>query len=156
DLTFWDLNNANGPRAIFRGNTGGRQQAESSAAGDLIAFPLGNSIVVLETQNGKMVGSIAREQPANRIAFSPDGKLIAAFHPFNITLYSTENGEEVRNIAIAEGNDQATIRWIGENLMVNNVLFDVTRGVPLWTYEPKLAAVTTLGGYLIGGSGSDK
>lgn len=156
DLTIWDLDGKPGPRALLRGSSGKALSAEITMAGELIAIPFGTSIAVIETGAGKLVGCITRDQAANRVTFSPDGKLLAAFHPFNIALYSTADGKEVRNIAVAESKADAAIRWVGEHLMVSDVLYDVQRGVPVWTYESGAQSRTALGNYLVSGFGNDK
>lgn len=155
NLTFWDLANKVGPKAIRRGTTGGAMSAELSAAGDLMAFPYETSIAVIETAAGKVVGCITRDEAANSIALSPDGKTIAAFHPFNVALYSTTDGKEIRNIAVAENAPQTSIRWVGKHLMVGQVLYDVERGVPMWTYEGDPKFQSTLANYIITGFGGE-
>lgn len=154
-LTFWDLDNKLGPRAVRRGSTGGALSAEISPAGELMMFPYGSSIAVIETTAGKLVGCITRDTPANHITLSPDGKTIAAFHPFNVTLYSTADGKEIRSIAVADSNPQTSLRWVGKYLFVGQVLYDVERGVPMWTYEGDPKTQVTLGNYVVAGFGGD-
>ncbi len=152
DLTFWELGNR--PKAVARGSTGGSMTAEISAAGELMAFPFGSSIAVLETMGGKLVGCINRDEPAKQLAFSPKGDVLAAFHPFTVTLYSTENGEPVRTIAVSESD--GALRWVGDYLLVGTTLYDVEQAVPMWTYAGRPAAQTTLGDRVISGFGDDK
>ncbi len=155
-LTFWDLENPMGPKATHRGATGGAASAVLTAAGELLAMPLGSSISVIETSQGKMVGCMNRDAPANRIAFSSDGKSLAAFHPFTITLYNTTDGSADKTIAVSEGKPDATIRWVGKNLLVGSVLYDIERGVPMWTYEGNPTSSATLGDYMFAAFGGEK
>ena len=156
NITFWDLANPSGPKALLRSSTGGSLSAELTAAGELIAMPMGKLIAVVDTNDGKLVGTINRDQPANDIAFSPDATMLAAFHPFTVTLYGLADGKEIRTIAVSDGNPGANIRWLGKHLMVGSILYDVERGVPLWTYENGSNAQASLGNYLISGFGGEK
>jgi WD40 repeat protein len=155
NLTIWDLANKIAPKALYRGSTGGALTAEITAAGDLMAYPVGTSIAFVETSAGKLVGCITRDVKAEQLAFSPHGQYLAAFHPFTLTLYSLQDGTEVKSIAIAESNPQAKLRWCGEHLMIGSVLYDVQRALPVWTYEGRPAAQATLGSYLISAFGGD-
>ena len=156
NLTFWDLGNQVGVKTLFRGPSGGALKAEMTKAGELMALIVGTSIAVIETDQGKLVGCIAGEEPVNQIAFSADGTRLAAFQPFAITLYDTANGQEVRRIAASEGNAGAGLTWVGKHLMVGSVLYDTERGMPLWTYEGGTTGRTALGSYLVSAFGRDK
>ncbi|TVQ03123.1 MAG: hypothetical protein EA381_01970 [Planctomycetaceae bacterium] len=155
DLTFWDLDAEPGPRALYRGHSGGSLSAEISAAGDLIVLPFGSSIAAIETDSGKLVGCITRDQASTRIAISPSGQRIAAFHPFTVTLHDTADGKETGSIAVAEGNPQATVRWIGDALMVGKVLYDVETGMPLWTYNSQASSQIAVADSLVSAFGGD-
>ena len=155
DLTFWDLDNRLGAKTLFRGPTGGATTAEITAAGELMALIVGSSVAVIETGQGKMVGCITRDEPFNRIAFSPDGKTLAAFHPFSVTLYAMADGQEIRRIAVGEGNAQTGLAWVRKHLMVGSVVYDLERGMPLWTYESGSSGRAALGDYLISAFGRD-
>ncbi len=155
-LTFWELENSMGPKATHRGATGASSNVALTAAGELLAIPLGNSITVLETSQGKMVGCINRDAPANRIAFSSDGKYLAAFHPFTITLYNTHDGSANKTIAVSEGKPDTTIRWFGNHLLVGSVLYDIERAVPMWTYAGNPTGSATLGDYMFAAFGGEK
>src|SRR5690606_32272115 len=118
DLTIWDLGNQLGPKALRRGSTGGAQSAELTAAGELLALPVASSIAFIDTNDGKLVGCVEREEPAKRLAFSPDGKILAAYQPFSISLYGMNDGQEIRTVAVSESNPGASLRWVGEHLLV--------------------------------------
>jgi hypothetical protein len=124
-------------------------------AGELIAFSVGSQIAVVETESGRLAGCITREIKADQIAFAPHGRYLAAFHPFTVTLYSLEDGQEVKTFAVSESNAQAPFRWSGEHLLVGSVLYDVERSLPLWSYEGRPAAQTSHGSYLISAFGGD-
>jgi hypothetical protein len=156
DLTVWDLENKIGPRAIRRGKSGGSNNAELSAAGELMAISVGAAIAMVETNAFKLVGCIMREEKAGDLAFSPDGKMLAAYEPFNVTLYDMSNGQPAKSIAVGESGASANLRWVGANLLVGSVLYDPQRGVPVWTYENRAASQTTLGEFLISGFGGDE
>ncbi len=155
-LTFWDLGNKVGVKTLRRGPSGGALSAEITKAGELMALVVGSSIAVVETEQGRLVGCIIRDEPVNQIAFSPDGSRLAAFHPFSVTLYSTEDGQEVRRIAVSEGNAKSGLHWVGKYLMVGSVLYDTERGMPLWTYEGGATGRAALGSYLFSAFGRDK
>lgn len=156
DLTCWDLAAEPGPRAIQRGKSGGTVAAEISPAGELMFLPIGQSIAALQTDTGKLVGCLQRDQAANRIAIAPSGKLLAAYHPYMVTLHDLSSGETVREVAVGEGNPQATLRWIGNHLRVGKVLYDVETGMPLWSYETKSQAETAWGDLLVSAFGNDQ
>ncbi len=155
DLTIWDLANKIAPKALYRGSTGGATTGVITPAGELIAFSVGSQIAVVETESGRLAGCITREIKADQIAFAPHGRYLAAFHPFTVTLYSLEDGQEVKTFAVSESNAQAPFRWSGEHLLVGSVLYDVERSLPLWSYEGRPAAQTSHGSYLISAFGGD-
>lgn len=155
-LTFWDLGNSIGPKALYRGPTGKAQQAEMSPAGELMIFPVGTNIIAIETTSGRMVGYIVREEEAQQIALSPDGQFLAAFHPFMITVYSMQDGSEIKSIPVSSSSPQTRVEWAGEHLMVDKTLYDVARGMPLWTYESRASSQTIYGGLLISAFGEER
>lgn len=155
-LTFWDLSDPAGPQAVNRGMTGGALTAEMSLAGELIAMPVGSAIGVVDTRKNDLVGYIVRNEKANKLAFSPDGKYLAAYHPFNLTLYSTADGSEVKTIAVSESKPNPVIRWVGKHMLVGKVLYDVEKSVPMWTYETRANSQTSLSDYVFSAFGGDK
>lgn len=155
DLTFWDLKEEGGIRALLRGNTGGSLTAATTPAGELMAFPHGTAIAVLETKAGKLVGCIMRDAKAEQLAFASSGKYLAAFHPFTVTLYSLEDGSEARVFAVPESAPETPLLWCGGHLMVGDVLYDVERGVPMWSYEGRAAARTSFSSSLLSAFGED-
>ncbi|MFK7738402.1 MAG: SHD1 domain-containing protein [Pirellulaceae bacterium] len=159
NLTIWELPEGDsrlGPRARFRGTSGGKLWAELSPAGDVLAMIAGKSIAFVETEAFKLKGYIPRNEEANHMAFSPDGMTLAAYHPFSITVYSMETGKEIQTFAVSESSPNTKIHWLGEHLLVGEVLYDAKRGVPLWTYTAGKAAKCTLGSFLFCGFGGDK
>ncbi len=154
DLTFWDLENKIGPKAIKRGSTGSALKASITPAGELMAFTAGNAVAVLDTTEGKLVGCIKREEPVYSVAFSPKAEMIATLGPFKITLFGMNDGKEIRTVPINDSNPGAELLWLGKHLLVGNVLYDVERGVPLWTYETQ-APRAVLGDFLLAGFGGD-
>ncbi len=155
DLTLWDLENKIGPKAIKRGSTGTAEKASITPAGELMAFAAGNAVAVLDTAEGKLVGCIKREEPVYNVAFSPNADMIATLGPFKITLFGMNDGKEIRTVPMSDSNPGAEMMWLGKHLLVGNVLYDVERGVPLWTYETQ-ASKTVLGDFLLAGFGDDK
>jgi hypothetical protein len=154
-LTIWDLNNKFGAKALKSGPTGGASTAVVSAAGELMAMVVAKSIALVETSEGKLVGCINRDQEAKSLAFSPDGQQLAAYHPFNVSLYSLTDGKLLKTVAVGDSNPGTKITWVGKDLLVGQVLYDVERGVPMWTYESQSSAQTSLGSYLMSGFGGD-
>ncbi|MFN7892117.1 MAG: WD40 repeat domain-containing protein, partial [Pirellula sp.] len=154
DLTFWDLENKTGPKAIKRGSTGSALKASITPAGELMAYTAGNAVAVLDTTEGKLVGCIKREEPVYSVAFSPKADMIATLGPFKITLFGMNDGKEIRTVPINDSNPGAELLWLGKYLLVGNVLYDVERGVPLWTYETQ-APRAVLGDFLLAGFGGD-
>ncbi len=155
-LTVWDLANEKGPKAIFQGNSGGSLNAVLSPAGELMALPAGTSIAVIDMLSAKVVGLIARETKASQISFSQDGSLLAAFEPFEIALYNMSDGTRLRTVAVSEHREDAPLNWVGKHLLVGSVVYDVDRGLPLWTYEGEPASRATVGSYLVCGFGGEK
>lgn len=156
NLTFWDLTGTPGPKALKRGSTGGSMSALMSPAGEVMAMIMGNTLAMIDTATGKLVGCIRRDLPIAKIAISSDGQSLAIFHAFSIAIYSTKDGQEKKNFAVSEGNTQADVVWVGRHLMVGAIAYDVERGVPVWTYEGNPSARATLGSYLISAFGGDK
>jgi SLA1 homology domain 1, SHD1 len=155
NLVVWDLS-VERPKAIFQGNSGGSLHAVLSPAGELMALPAGNSIAVIDIANAKVVGLIGRNNKASQISFSQDGRMLAAFEPFEIVLYNMADGKELRKVAVSEHQENAQLNWLGKYLMIGNVVYDVERGLPIWTYEGDPTSRTALGSYLICGFGGEK
>lgn len=101
-FTIWDLENKLGPKALKQGSTGNSLTASMTPAGELMAFISGNSIAVVETSEGKLVGAIQQESPCSSVAFSSDATMLAAFRPFQVTLYSTKDGKEIRTLPVSQ------------------------------------------------------
>lgn len=154
-LTFWDLGNSIGPKALYRGPTGTAQEAEVSPAGELMILSVGTNIAVIETTAGKMVGYILRDEEVKQLALSPDGQFLAAFHPFTITIYSMQDGSEIKTIPVPASTSQTRLEWAGEHLMVGSTLYDVARAIPLWTYDGTPSAQVIYGGLLISAFGKE-
>lgn len=154
NLTLWDLENKIGPKALKQGSTGNSLTASITPAGELIAFISGNSIVVMETGDGKMVGAIKGESPFNTVAFSPDAKTVAAFRPFQVSLYGTQDGKEIKTIPVTHEQPNTSLHWLGKDLMVGSTLYDTTTGLPIWNYEIQ-GVMSSFGSYLIAGFGND-
>ncbi|PQO40681.1 SHD1 domain-containing protein [Blastopirellula marina] len=135
NVTIWDLSNPVGPKALFRGSTGGPTTVEMSPAGELMIFPAGKSIAVVDTMNAKLVGWLERDTEAAGIALSSDGRTLAAFHPYTVTLYSMETGAELKQFAVSESSVGHGFRWVGKHLMVGNVVYDIDRELAIWNYQ---------------------
>ncbi len=155
-LVVWDLAHEKGPKAIFQGNSGGSLHAVLSPAGELMALPAGTSIAVIDTLSAKVVGLIARQTKASQISFSQDGSLLAAFEPFEVALYNLSDGTLARKLAVTEHRDDTPLNWVGKHLLVGPVVYDVERGLPLWTYEGNPTSRSTVGSYLVCGFGGEK
>ncbi|MEX1039390.1 MAG: SHD1 domain-containing protein [Pirellulaceae bacterium] len=151
-LTIWDLANPTGPKAIYRGSTGNASKAEMTPAGELMAFPVGKNIAVVDTSNGQMVGYLAREIAPEEIAFSPDGRHLAVFHAFTVSLYSMEDASELKTFAVSASSASGKFQWAGKYLMVGDVVYDVEREMPIWTYQ-RPGAHTIHANLMVGGIG---
>lgn len=114
NLTLWDLTGTPGPKAVKRGSTGGSMSALMSPAGEVVAMIMGNTLAMIDTATGKLVGCIRRDLPIAKIAISSDGQSLAIFHAFSIAIYSTKDGQEKKNFAVSEGNTQAVESKINE------------------------------------------
>jgi hypothetical protein len=154
DLTIWDLENKNGPKAIKRGSTGTAQKASITPSGELLAFASGSAVAVLDTTDGKLVGCIKRDEPVYSVAISTSADMIATLGPFKVTLFGMDDGKEIRTVPTMASNPSAELLWLGKHLLVGNVLYDVERGVPLWTYDTH-ATKSVLGDLLLAGFGDD-
>jgi hypothetical protein len=155
NLTFWDLSHDRTIKALRRGSTGTSLHAELSPAGELLAYASGNAVALVDTETGKLAGCIQRDQPAGQIAFSSDGSKLAATHPYNMVVYGMSDGKPIHTFAVSDPNPATPMLWIGNNLLFGSVLYDVERGVPLWTYESQPHARQSLGNYLISAFGDD-
>ncbi len=155
NFTIWDLENKIGPKALKQGSTGNSLSASMTPAGELMAFVSGNSIAVVETNEGKLVGAIKQESPCSSLAFSSDATMLAAFRPFQVALYSTKDGKEIRTLPVSQEQPNTSLHWFGKNLMVGSTLYDTTTGLPIWNYEMN-AAKASLGSYLLAGFGGDE
>ncbi len=132
---IWDLSNEPGPKALYQGTTGGPKTALTSPAGELMIFPAGKSIAVVDTTSAKLVGWLERETEASELALSSDGRTLAAFHPYTVTLYSMETGAELKKFAVSESTASTGFRWVGKYLMVGNVVYDIQRELAIWNYQ---------------------
>jgi WD40 repeat protein len=155
-MTVWDLSSKVGVKAIRRGPSGGSQSAELSPAAEVMALLIGPSIAFVDTASFKLVGNIQCEERPSRLAFSNDGTRLATFTPFNVSLYDLASGQVSKSIAVAEGNANTSIQWVGKHLLVGSVLYDTEKGVPVWTYEARSTGQTTLGNHLFTAFGGDK
>jgi len=151
-LTIWDLANPVGPKALYRGSTGTASKAVMTPAGELLAFAVGKNIAVVDTSNGQMVGYLAREITPEEIAFSPDGRHLAVFHSFTVSLYNMEDGSELKSFAVSASNASGKFQWAGKYLMVGDVVYDVDREMPIWTYQ-RPGAHTIHANLMVGGIG---
>lgn len=154
-LTVWDLANSV-PKAVFQGNSGGAMRAELSPAGELMALPAGNAIAIIDIASAKIVGVIPRDNNATEISFAQDATKFAAYRPFEVTLYSMADGKEMRRLAVSEHEEHPRFHWLGKYLLVGSTVWDVDRGLPLWTYEANPTSTSTVGGYLVCGFGDEK
>jgi len=154
NFTIWDLENEIGPKAIKQGSTGNSLSASITPAGELIAFVSGNSIALVETTQGKLVGAIKLDSPFSTVAFSPDAKMLAAFRPFQVSLYSTQDGKEIRTLPVSYEQPDTSLLWFGKNVMVGATLYDSETGLPIWNYETQ-AVKASIGSYLIAGFGGE-
>lgn len=152
-VTIWDLSNPVGPKALYRGSTGGPLTATMSPAGELMIFPAGKSIAVVDTTSAKLVGWLERDTEADGIALSPDGRTLAAFHPYTVTLYSMETGAELKQFAVSESTVGHGFRWVGKYLMVGNVMYDTERELAIWNYQGLSGCDLVYGDFYIAGYG---
>ena len=120
-----------------------------------MALPAGTSIALIDMASAKVVGLIERDTQASQISFSQDGTLLAAFAPFEVALYNMSDGTQARSLAVAEHQPQTPLNWVGKHLLVGSVVYDVERGLPLWTYEGNPTDRATLGSHLICGFGGE-
>jgi hypothetical protein len=65
------------------------------------------------------------------------------------------NGKELTTMPVSQSNPQASIRWLGSHLLVEDVLYDPERTTPVWTYQCQGEKVA-LGNYLIAGFPNEK
>ena len=155
-LVVWDLDGEPGPKAIFQGNSGGSLHATMSPAGDMMILPAGKSIVAVDMSTAKTSGLILRETQATQLSISTDGTQIATFEPFQVSIYSTKDGRSLKDFAVTEHNPAAIFRWVGKYLLVGSVVYDVEKGIPLWTYEGEPSSQSVVGSYLVCAFGGDK
>lgn len=155
-LVVWDLAGERGPKALFQGNSGGSLHATISPAGEMMILPAGNSIVAVDLATAKTSGLIMRETKASQLSISTDGTQIATFEPFQVSIYSTKDGQSVRDFAVTEHNPTADFQWVGKYLLVGSVAYDVEKGIPLWTYEGEPSSRSVVGQYLVCAFGGDK
>ncbi len=76
-------------------------QARWNPDGDTIAFQKGSILVLLDAENGKELRTIDVGAPTRSVAFSPDGRLIAAGTEGAGTahVYSLDTGERIRSLS---------------------------------------------------------
>ncbi|MFN3149005.1 SHD1 domain-containing protein [Bremerella sp.] len=132
-LTFWDLSGSV-PRAVQQGELPQSLHVSFSPAAELMAFPAKKYVGFLDTNSGNIVGSIAPESDVQRTALSADGKRVAVKLWDKLVIYSMEDGSHIKSIPIAETGD-ADLAWVGAYVKLKDTIYDVERGLPLWTYN---------------------
>ena len=156
NVGVWDLANEKGPKALYVGNSGGALHAEMSPARELMALPAGNGVAIIDLGAAKLSGLIQRSNKPSQLSFSPNGKMLAVFEPFSVSIYNMENGELIRDVPVSESNGEALLKWLGSYLMVGDVVYDVQRVIPIWTYDSGQAVKSAVGSYLYTAFPSDK
>ncbi len=133
-FSVWELKEN---RISYRGPCGDANGSTVGGRGELLAFPKQGRIAIVSGLNFKQVGLIALDRAAvPTVAFSPDGKFLAAYTPYAVDLFRLEDGQLDRSIVVNESNPSLSISWIGENVLLDNrLLVDCKRGIPLWTYR---------------------
>ncbi len=134
NLTVWDLKSK---KAIYRGNSGGALGAVVGGRGELIAIPNRGNIAFLDGTEFKQVGLITFDRVSlPSLAFSTNGEKFAVYLPFNVLIYDMKDGKLIKNIAVANNQENLPIHWAGDYVVLDHSLvIDVERGLPMWTYE---------------------
>lgn len=148
NVGIWDLANKSGVKALYVGNSGGIHSAVLSPAREVMAMPAGNGIAIYDLASAKLAGLIARPNPPSQLSFSPDAKKLMVFEPYTVTIYNLENGEFINQVPVAEHRSDAPITWLGKYLLIGNVVYDVERVLPVWTYEGDTSHRSTIGPYV--------
>ncbi|MCA9190537.1 MAG: hypothetical protein KDB03_02195 [Planctomycetales bacterium] len=134
NVTIWDLNDEKAVRPVSRGNLGGPAPIAVSDGTDRIAIAGRSAVAVLDTLSMKQVGCIHCEKEVLAMDFSHEGSSLAVQVPFELQIYSLQDGKLVKTIPIANER-AAAIRCLGAYVLVDGLLFDVEAGTPLWNYE---------------------
>lgn len=137
-LTFWDLSGP-APKAQFRGELQHSQNVSFSPLGELMAYPAKENIGFLDTATGKIVGSITPGSSVYRVAMSADGSKIAAKLLDKLAIYNMQDGSPINTVPVSKTGD-AELKWVGDFLQVDETVYDVERGLPLWTYGARPTA----------------
>lgn len=134
-LTFWDLSGSV-PRAVQQAELGHSLHVSFSPAGELMAFPAEKYVGFLDTTNGNIVGSIAPESNVERAALSPDGKRVAVKLWDKLVIYSMDDGSHLKTIPVSETGD-GELSWLGDYVKLKETIYDIEKGLPLWTYNTR-------------------
>lgn len=148
-LTIWSLDEA-APRALFRGTVDSLSSVFSPAR-ELMIVPSDKNLAAIDTTTMKLVGCIERDKAADAVAISPDGQFLAAYHPFTVTVYSLETGAQVKQFAVSEGYPRVQLDWMGNYIMLGDVVYDFERELPVWTYTGRPDNSVPYGSFLLSG-----
>ncbi len=134
-LKVWNLKEKT---VQMQGATSNCLYAASNANNSLLAFPAAGRVALVDSESFKQVGLIVCERSEMpTVAFSPDGKKLATFLPFVVSIYSMNDGQLIRSIAVGREQVGLAIDWIGEDHVIidKQLVVDTKRGFPVWNYQ---------------------
>jgi len=133
-MTLW---NVPGRKAVYKLDTGGTGEPAMSPGGRYVAVPMADAVIVLEALSGETAARLPGAPAGTAtLAFSPDGRRLAAASSQQIVVWDLEAGTQTHDFALGAPSWAGTLEWVepGQLLLGGTDLIDLERRVALWRY----------------------
>ena len=135
NATLWDRD---ARRAVASFKTGGAVAPAFDTARRRMAVVAEQAIHLIDLEKLRHVASIPlAEAPVAGLAFSPDGRKLAAYDDGLVRTWNLDNGRLLGEIWLLDEPAGTTIAWAGESFLLvgSSHLVDVRLGLSVWKLE---------------------
>ncbi len=134
DVSLWNLKSKS---VTPIANLNGAKDLDVGGNGELIAVAAQGKILVFDGDGKRQIGMIRIDSMAEpSIAFSPNGKYLAAYTPYCVHIIKLVDGKIQTTIPVPMDGERLSIAWVGDYpLLDHQLLLDIERGIPVWKYE---------------------